>query len=334
MLPHPAAFQDGDATMKQSRKRLMLAAAVLAMSAGLAMGQATFETANIAQPHLAAARALAAQENGWRHPGLSTCYPDDEEVAASSAQIPAAPKMFDNLYFVGNTKYAVYALDTSEGIILFDSLNNQQQVEQFIIPALRKAGLDPARLKVLIISHGVGDHYGGGKYLQEKYGVRVYTSSADWDMAAKADQRQLTLPADKQRLAPHRDKEIKDGDTITLGDESIKTFVAPNALSLLVPVKDHGKPRLLAYFGGAIDLSPERQVQIVTDAKVDGYLGNHAIYNDAIYRLEYMRVHPDNPNPFLVGTADTIRFIQEVRECQLNIADVRAAMPSWRYNRH
>ena len=101
-----------------------------------------------------------------------------------------------------------------------------------------------------------------------------------------------------------------------------------------MPVKDHGKPRLLAYFGGAIDLSPERQVQIVTDAKVDGYLGNHAIYNDAIYRLEYMRVHPDNPNPFLVGTADTIRFIQEVRECQLNIADVRAAMPSWRYNRH
>ena len=34
------------------------------------------------------------------------------------------------------------------------------------------------------------------------------------------------------------------------------------------------------------------------------------------------------------GIDDTIRFIKEVRECQLNIADVRAAMPSWRYNRH
>ena len=307
------------------------------MPGGAAFGQATFDTANVPQPHLEAARRIAAGENSWRHPGLSTCYPDDEAVATNSATGPAAPKMFDNLYFVGNTRYAVYALDTSAGIVLFDALGNQEEAEKFIIPGLIKAGLDPARLKALIVSHGIGDHFGGGGYLQEKYGLKVYMSAADWDLAANppggGNARQAALPPEQQRRAPRRDQVIKDGDSVSFGDETLKVFVAPNALTLLIPVKDHGKPHLLAWFGGAIDNSVERQTAIIRGNKVEGYLGNHAIYNDALFKLEALRAFPANPNPFLIGTEDTVRFVEEVRECQLNFADIRKAIPGWRSRR-
>jgi hypothetical protein len=46
----------------------------LAMSVSIAAAQATWDSANVPQPHLAAALALAAQENSWRHPGLVSCY--------------------------------------------------------------------------------------------------------------------------------------------------------------------------------------------------------------------------------------------------------------------
>jgi metallo-beta-lactamase class B len=314
----------------------------LAMSVGLARSQATFDTANIPQPHLAAARAIAAEENTWRHPGLATCYPDDADPIINSTESATPPtKIFDNLYIVGNNNLSIFALDTSNGIILFDAMDNPQEVDEFILPDLRKVGLDASRLKILIISHGHGDHFGGAKYLQDTYGVRVYLSAADWEMIEKQGK--------SKTAAPRRDMVAKDGDTITLGEESIKVFISPGhtpgSLSMLIPVKDHGRPRLLAYFGGAgnlyqtselhtaFDRSWGRLVQIMSDAKVDGFISNHARYSDSTFKTEFLRSHPDNPNPFLVGTADTVRFVQEVKECSLNNVAIEQAMPSWRYVR-
>ena len=71
---------------------------------------------------------------------------------------------------------------------------------------------------------------------------------------------------------------------------------------------------------------------IVTAAKADGFISNHARYSDAVYKLEYLRAHPNNPNPFLVGTADTVRFIRELVECNLNMVDIQKVKPAnWRY---
>ena len=312
------------------------------MSARMATGQATYDTASIPQPHLAAARAIAAEENTWRHPGLATCYPDDADPFITSTEnVTPATKIFDNLYILGNSNLSIFALDTRSGIILFDAMDNPQEVDEFILPGLRKVGLDPARLKVLIISHGHGDHSGGAKYLQDKYGLRVYLSGADWDMIEKQGK--------SKNAPPRRDNVVKDGDTITLGDAAIKVFISPGhtpgSLSMLIPVKDHGTPRLLVYFGGAgnlyqsaelhaaFDRSWGRLVRVVADAKVDGFISNHARYSDSTFKTEFLRSHPDNPNPFLVGTADTVRFTQEVKECNLNNVAIEQEMPSWRYVR-
>ena len=54
----------------------LIVVAIAALSA-VGSAQATWNSANIPQPHLAKARALAAEENSWRLIGLVTCYPND-----------------------------------------------------------------------------------------------------------------------------------------------------------------------------------------------------------------------------------------------------------------
>jgi metallo-beta-lactamase class B len=341
--------------MKRSWLFPMFASAALAISVGSATGQATSDTPlprtmppqiavsptpDVSEPHLAAARAIAAEENSWRHPGLAICYPGADDGAINSTErTPPPTRIFDNLYFLGENLLSVYALDTSAGIILFDAMDNQEEVDQSIIAGLRKVGLDPSRIKVLIISHEHGDHFGGGRYLQDKYGVKVYASGIAWDaidkQAARAPQRPGPV-----KLPIKRGISVNDGDTITLGDETIKVFVTPGhtagALSMLVPVKDHGQPHMLAYFGGsypgqtdelrgAFDRSWGRLGQIVADGKADGFISNHTRYDDSVYKLELLRARPNNPNPFLVGTGDTVRFTKEIKECALYNADLAKA---------
>ncbi len=147
------------------RTILPLTAAAVAISAGSAAAQATWDTANVPQPHLKAALELAAQENSWRHPGLVSCYWSEGVSAQDVNKDPGGQKIFDNLYFVGSSKISIYAIDTSEGIILIDSMNNVAEVDKYILPNMKAVGLDPSRLKILILSHGHADHFGGGGYL-------------------------------------------------------------------------------------------------------------------------------------------------------------------------
>src|SRR5579884_124176 len=78
-------------------------------------------------------------------------------------------KIFDNLYLVGREGAEVYALPTSDGIILFDA-GSPGDVAPVVIPGLQKLGLDPKQIKIVIVSHGHADHFGGAAYLQEHYG--------------------------------------------------------------------------------------------------------------------------------------------------------------------
>jgi hypothetical protein len=55
-------------------------------------------------------------------------------------------KVFDKLYFVGRTEYSAWALTTSAGIILIDTLWDYS-VEDEVVKGLTKLGLDPTAIK-------------------------------------------------------------------------------------------------------------------------------------------------------------------------------------------
>ena len=135
-----------------------------------ATGQSAGDTV---QAHVAAAKAAAGQE----HVALfNTLCAEPAPVAApqQQSQAPGPPsrslwhaepvKVFDNLYFVGQTEFSAWAVTTSDGIIVLDTIWDYS-VEDEIVGGLAKLGLDPKRIKYAIVSHGHIDHAGGAKYL-------------------------------------------------------------------------------------------------------------------------------------------------------------------------
>jgi len=45
--------------------------------------------------------------------------------------------------------------------------------------SMRKAGLDPAKLKAIIVTHAYGDHAGGAHYFHARYGTPIIAGAAD-----------------------------------------------------------------------------------------------------------------------------------------------------------
>ena len=151
--------------------------------------------------------------------------------------------MFDNLYYVGMTEYSAWAVKTSDGIILLDTIYDYS-IEDEVVGGLKKLGLDPATIKYALVSHGHVDHFGGAKYLQEKFGTKILMSAADWELIA----------ASRNQNKPTRDLVVADGQKLTLGDTTL-TFTltpghTPGTVSTLIPVTDNGTPHLVAEWGG------------------------------------------------------------------------------------
>ena len=59
--------------------------------------------------------------------------------------------MFDNLYFVGQSDYSAWAVTTSQGIILIDTLFDYS-VEEEVAGGLKKLGLDPATIRYAVVT--------------------------------------------------------------------------------------------------------------------------------------------------------------------------------------
>jgi len=146
--------------------------------------------------HVAAAKAAAKQEHtslfglcnavepasaAQRGPA-QPAQPAQQQGPPPRAQWHTEPaKVFDNLYFVGMTEYSSWAVNTSDGIIIIDAIFDYS-VEDEIVQGLPKVGLDPKKIKYVIVSHGHIDHAGGAKYLQDHFGAHVLMGAADWDL--------------------------------------------------------------------------------------------------------------------------------------------------------
>src|SRR5579864_4524793 len=79
--------------------------------------------------------------------------PPKEDWFAEGGQV------FDNLYMLTTKVNSAWAVKTSQGIILIDTLFGYA-AQDAIVDGLKKVGLDPADIKYIIVSHAHGDHDG------------------------------------------------------------------------------------------------------------------------------------------------------------------------------
>jgi metallo-beta-lactamase class B len=229
-------------------------------------------------------------------------------------------KVFDNLYFFGQSEYAVWAITTSQGIIVLDTIFDYS-VEDEVVGGMKKLGLDPANIKYAVVSHAHPDHDGGAKFLQDHYGTRVIMSPADWDVLDKRT----------NGTKPKRDLEATDGQKLTLGDTTITLYITPGhtpgTISTVFTVKDNGTPHTAALWGGvglntdkeAVQLyikSVQRFAGIVKQSGADVILANHTDWDRSKINLPMLAKRaPGSPNPYIVGNAKALNFLKVAEEC-------------------
>ena len=124
----------------------------------------------------------------------------------------------------------------------------------------------------------------------------------DWD---------ATLPAQKpERPLAQRDVDIKHGDTLTLGDETLTFTIlfghTPGTLGIFIPVKWHGESHVVVLHGGGLQHpnrdSLNRFESVIKDYALkmgaDGILNAHpGIYQDTLADMETIRKNPNGREP-------------------------------------
>jgi metallo-beta-lactamase class B len=238
-------------------------------------------------------------------------------------------KVFDNLYFVGGKLHSSWALTTSEGIIVIDTIFPYNS-EELIAGGLKRLGLDPGDIEYVIISHAHGDHVGGAQLLQERYGARVVMGGPDWDLIEKYPNRYKTM-------APKRDLVATDGMKITLGDTAVTIWETPGhtpgTLSYTFTVRDNGRPVSVAYSGGTafnfVNNTPDpgiRNFQTYIESQqhmarqaaavnATVLLSNHSEFDNAVNRNRMLAGRGNGPHPYELGAEWVQRYFQVLQGC-------------------
>jgi metallo-beta-lactamase class B len=302
-----------------------------------------FATTAEMQTHLDAAKQAAGSD-------LITYLRLGDQAAPVSGLPPVSPqelmalptpepgRVFDNLYFVGNSWVSCWAITTSEGIILIDAMDNDEEAKSIIIPGLEKVGLDPATIKTIIVTHGHGDHYGGANYLKNLYGCSIVMGEPDWKMLETG----LEFDVPDWGRPPARDVSVEDGSVVSLGDTKIDILVTPGhtpgTITLVFDVRDGDTTHRAMLWGGTafnfarrqdrierlqtyIDAT-ERVRMLAREQAVSVFISNHDLYDGAVARLAELK--KGGANPFVVGNETTVRALTVMNEC------AKATMLAWK----
>jgi metallo-beta-lactamase class B len=260
--------------------------------------------------------------------------------ANAATDPPITPtKIFDNVYAIGNQGTVVYVVRTSAGLLMFDSLGAAQLNTQ-LLPGFMALGLNPADVKMIVMGHGHADHFGGSPYFQDKFSTKIYISAADWNMIENPPPGRNGQPAAPPQGAPKHDQVVAEGQPIVLGDFKAMPFAipghTPGSMGYIFSVKDNGKTRVAALYGGTIltpgPISDEALATYVksvehfrTETKKAGaevVLQNHPLMLPLASWVDKLQARKKgDPNPFVVGKASYQKFLDVLHACsEINLA--------------
>jgi metallo-beta-lactamase class B len=318
------------------RTTALSSVAVAALVACTTIAEPPASQATVDQ-HVADAQRIAGEDLKFLMP---VCNPQPAVRAAPSAamdeglaklinQPPPEPgQAFDNLYYVGSAWVSAWVLKTSDGLILIDALNNTKEAADLIEGGMRRLGLDPAQIRYVLVTHGHGDHYGGAQMLAERYRARVVASEIDWKMMETG----LEFDSKLWDRPPKRDMAVRDGDTLKLGDTTVRFMITPgHTLGTISPVFDvrHEAQVHTAMIWGGTSFNfgrdmgrldsyiaqTERMRQLSAQWGIDVPLSNHPGFDGTVAKLKARATAQKGTNPFVSGQPVVDRAMRVLNTC-------------------
>jgi metallo-beta-lactamase class B len=206
---------------------------------------------------------------------------------------------------------------------------------------IKKVGVNPRDIRYIILSHGHLDHVGGAARLQEATGARVVAVAEDWKMIEELNGKSNRRDPRPNRM-PKRDMVVKDGDTLTVGDQMLRFHQLPGhtpgvlmtegvtvydgrtSYKAVVPAGAAGGPGLAGAEQGVRNANKlaaiqgvQVNLQIHSWAEPDGYPGGGVLERAALLKTR----NPGAPHPFV----DPVTWTERAKAAQASAAKILAA---------
>ncbi len=294
-----------------------------------------------AQSVLSLAEAAAA----LKVPGAAASYvnlPDPDPLPPTPFGTFAYPsiapiKLFDNFYFVGTTAVGAFVIDTGDGLVMLDTGRDKDDAAK-MAEDMKKLGLNPSKIKLILISHEHFDHYGGVQYLKKNVcpNAKVAMSLIGWNFLQ-------TVPLEAGYINPRPqavDVYLTDGMKIKVGNTTFQIIATPGhsagCVSFIIPVTDKGKAHMAGIMGGTGVWATQLETRLykasieyfkafTTAAKCDVGLGVHSVESDfAAVRVRKL----GEAHPLVIGTEkfDT-GYLQKYRDLYQYVLDSGKMQP-------
>ena len=234
-------------------------------------------------------------------------------------------KVFDNVYCIGSVSVVAWVIETSDGLILIDSMWDDRDAK-LIEEGIKGFGLNPKDLKYIILSHGHGDHYGGANYLRNKYAAKVVLTKTDTNLMYNLNTGANSPRSPKTKV----DIYSKDKDVIKLGDTSITILETPGhtagCSSFIFPVKYKGKEYTAVLWGGT-GLPKEKELVAKYKESAE-YFKKEALSKNALVSLtahlfadngyanleKVANLKEGEANPFIMTKAQMEKYLNSLIE--------------------
>lgn len=227
-----------------------------------------------------------------------------------------ARRIFGNLFFVGNADGASWLVETSAGLVLFDS--NYPTASSLLLNSIWSLGFDPKDITAIFHTHGHFDHFGATDLIRHLSGAKTYLGIGDCRMFRQRPELALIESGHYAYLETFvPDVEVRDGDVFTFGDTVIRAGSCPGhsqgATSYFFNVSDGKRTQTAGLHGGAglntlcrsfretyhVDWRQDflNSIRRQINEPVDIFLGNHTEQNH--FRQRAAEQDRGNPDAFV-----------------------------------
>ncbi len=237
----------------------------------------------------------------------------------ANAQTVEPYQAFDNVYYVGLCWVSAWLIKTSDGPVLIDTLYGE--FTDRLIENIKHVGVDPADIKMVLLTHGHFDHVGGVATLKKVLtNARFVMAEQGWKEAQEEAKKTQGKPNAWVMPDPApNDVIVKDGEALSMGDTMFYAYITPGhtwgTTSYVMDVKE-GKNTYRAITIGGLGLnaidgpkqveayisSVDRIKSMVNDAQhpISVHLTAHPFSNGLIEASERLKTRqPGQVNPLV-----------------------------------